>query len=199
MGRIAGVTPEETRAKLLDAAAQVFELKGYEGATVSQIASEAGVTTGAIYAHYKSKADLLVDALRVHSERALGALLMAPGGPTGSADLLVALGVRLRDRQEDSALLVEALLASRRDVELGQVLSDALIEREGAMAALISAGQSDHELSGEVSAEAAARFALMLGLGSVLVRALDMPELDSGDWSEFMRRLVGAFTKGEPE
>ncbi|HKE75173.1 MAG TPA: helix-turn-helix domain-containing protein, partial [Acidimicrobiales bacterium] len=67
MGRIAGVTPEETRERLLDAAARVFELKGYEGATVAQIAREAGVSSGAIYAHYASKADLLADALRAHS------------------------------------------------------------------------------------------------------------------------------------
>jgi AcrR family transcriptional regulator len=182
---------------LTDAAARVFELKGYEGATVSQIASEAGVTTGAIYAHYESKAELLVDALREHSERVLGALLLAPGGPTAAVDILMALGVRLRDRKDDSGLLVEALLASRRDVELGRVLADALLEREATMAALIAGAQSQGELNSGVSAAAAARFALMLGLGSVLVTALDLPETDSTDWTEFMRQFIGAFTEGE--
>ena len=38
MGRIAGVSPDQTRERLLDAAARVFELKGYEGATIAQIA-----------------------------------------------------------------------------------------------------------------------------------------------------------------
>src|SRR4029450_4468557 len=90
MGRIAGATPEETRGPLLDAAARTFELKGYEGATVAQIAKEAGVSSGAIYAHYSTKAELLVDALRAHRERAMAALF-PPGRRSNVADLLVAL------------------------------------------------------------------------------------------------------------
>lgn len=198
MGRIAGVTAEETRSRLLESAARVFELKGYEGATVSLIASEAGVTTGAIYAHYKSKADLLVDALRAHSERALGALLLAPDGPTGAPDLLLALGARLPNREAgELALLIEALLASRRDPELAEVLANALIERENATASLIGAAQERGELLSTVDARVAARFTLMVGLGSIMTSALDLPEAESDQWTEFMRQLIGAFTEGE--
>ena len=126
MGRIAGVTPEETRERLVDAAARVFELKGYEGATVALIAREAGVTAGAIYVHYASKAELLVDALRVHSERATASLLPTDRRPDAAA-MLVALGSRLQRRDERStALLTEAVLAARRDAELAQVLAAAL-------------------------------------------------------------------------
>jgi AcrR family transcriptional regulator len=195
MGRIAGVTPEETRERLLDAAARTFELKGYEGATVAQIAKEAGVSSGAIYAHYSTKAELLVDALRAHRERATAALF-TPGRRSNVADLLVALGVRLGTRDpEAAALLAEALLASRRDAELAQVLAAALGEREELMAALITRGQTAGELTGDVSPEAAARFALMLGLGSMLVRTLDLPETDPADWTAFIRRVIGAFTE----
>jgi AcrR family transcriptional regulator len=195
MGRIAGVTPEETRERLLDAAARVFELQGYEGATVAQIAREAGVSSGAIYAHYSTKAELLVDALRAHRERATAALF-PPGRPSNVADLLVALGVRLGSRDpEATALLAEALLASRRDAELAQVLTTALGEREQLMAALITRGQTAGELTGDVSPEAAARFALMLGFGSMLVRTLDLPETDPAHWTAFIRRVIGAFTE----
>ncbi len=194
MGRIAGVTPEETRQRLLDAAAQVFELKGYEGATVAQIAHEAGVTSGAIYAHYQSKAELLVDALRAHSERAAGELLQAPDTPTDAAGVLVTLAERLRTRGVDrSGLLVEALLASRRDPELAEVLAVTIGQREQNMARLLAVGQERGELTTEVTPDAAAHFALMLGLGSVFVRALGLPPPAADDWSGFVRRLVGAF------
>jgi AcrR family transcriptional regulator len=195
MGRIAGVTPEETRERLLDAAARTFELEGYEGATVAQIAKEAGVSSGAIYAHYSTKAELLVDALRAHRDRATAALF-PPGRRSNVADLLVALGVHLGTRAPDTtALLAEALLASRRDAELAQVLAAALGEREQLMAGLITRGQAGGELTGDVSPEAAARFALMLGLGSMLVRTLDLPETDPADWTAFIRRVIGAFTQ----
>jgi AcrR family transcriptional regulator len=195
MGRIAGVTPEETRERLLDAAARVFELKGYGGATVAQIAKEAGVSSGAIYAHYSTKAELLVDALRAHKERATAALF-PPGRRTNVAALLVALGARLGTRdQEATALLAEALLASRRDADLARVLATALGEREQLMVALISRGQTAGELTDDVSPESAARFALMLGLGSMLVRTLDLPETDAADWTAFIHRLIAGFTE----
>jgi AcrR family transcriptional regulator len=195
MGRIAGVTPEETRERLLAAAVRVFELKGYGGATVAEIAREARVSSGAIYAHYSTKAELLVDALRAHRERATAALF-PPGERTSVAALLVALATRLGTReQEPTALLAEALLASRRDAELAQVLGTALGEREQLMAALISRGQAGGELTDDVSPEAAARFGLMLGLGSMLIRNLDLPETDPAEWSAFIHRLIAAFTE----
>jgi AcrR family transcriptional regulator len=195
MGRIAGVTPEETRERLLDAAVRVFELEGYGGATVAQIAREAGVSSGAIYAHYSTKAELLVDALRAHKERATAALF-PPGRRTNVAGVLAALGARLGTRDhEATALLAEALFASRRDAELAQVLATALGERERLMAALISRGQAAGELTGDVSPEAAARFALMLGLGSMLVQTLDLPETNPGEWTAFIHRVIAAFTE----
>src|SRR5947199_5285163 len=151
MGRIAGVTASETRERLLDAAARVFELKGYDGATVSLIAQEAGVTTGAIYAHYGSKADLLAAALKAHGERATGALF-PPGRRADAPTVLTTLGKRLAARNaHDSALLVEALLAARRDPELADILATALAERESVMMALVARAEDTGELRPDVS------------------------------------------------
>lgn len=52
----------ETRERLLDAAGRVFGEKGVSHASLHDIANSAGVTRGAIYWHFKNKADL-VDAL----------------------------------------------------------------------------------------------------------------------------------------
>jgi AcrR family transcriptional regulator len=194
VGRIAGVSPDQTRERLLDAAARVFELKGYEGATVAEIAREAGLTSGAIYAHYPSKAELLVDALRVHSERATASVL-PPGSTADVPALLSALRRRLDTRApQATSLLVEALLAARRDRELAQVLAAALGRRERDMAALMAEGQQAGHLVGDMSPDAAARFALMLSLGSMLVRSLDMPVTEPAEWSTFIDRIVDGFT-----
>ncbi|HTO01717.1 MAG TPA: TetR family transcriptional regulator [Microthrixaceae bacterium] len=195
MGRIAGVTPEETRERLLGAAARVFELKGFEGATVSLIASEAGVSSGAIYAHYGSKAELLVDALSAHREQVTASLFPA-GSPVRATDILLTLANRLGDRDRpDSNLLAESLLGARRDPELAKVLADSLTDRQADMAEIIAEGQQAGQLSDDVSATAASRFALMLGLGAMLVRQLDMEPVDPSDWSTFTNRLLAAFTE----
>lgn len=47
-----------TRHRLLDAAERVFQAKGMSGTSLADIAAEAGTTRGAIYWHFKDKADL---------------------------------------------------------------------------------------------------------------------------------------------
>jgi AcrR family transcriptional regulator len=52
-----------TRTRLLDAAVRVFRKRGYRGATVEEIASEAGYTIGALYSNFAGKDDLLLALL----------------------------------------------------------------------------------------------------------------------------------------
>lgn len=47
-----------TRRAILDAAAAVFDERGYDAATIADILSRAGVTKGALYFHFASKREL---------------------------------------------------------------------------------------------------------------------------------------------
>ncbi|HEY5763184.1 MAG TPA: TetR family transcriptional regulator [Rhodocyclaceae bacterium] len=49
---------QETRNRILDAAETVFQARGVSHTTLAEIASEAGVTRGAIYWHFENKVDL---------------------------------------------------------------------------------------------------------------------------------------------
>ncbi len=49
----------KTREAILDAAVQVFLVRGVSRTTLANIAKKAGVTRGAIYWHFKNKEDLL--------------------------------------------------------------------------------------------------------------------------------------------
>ena len=51
----AKVKSEATRAKILDAALQLFREQGYEATTMREIAQNAGVATGAAYYYFDSK------------------------------------------------------------------------------------------------------------------------------------------------
>lgn len=48
---------EETRARILDSAGRGFRRHGYGGLGIDGLAKDAGVTSGAFYAHFKGKAD----------------------------------------------------------------------------------------------------------------------------------------------
>ena len=55
---------EATKKRILEEGKKAFIEKGFEGAYLRDIAKAAGVTTGAIYGHYKDKDALFVDLIR---------------------------------------------------------------------------------------------------------------------------------------
>ena len=51
---------QRTRSKLLDAARELVREKGYERTTLEDVASRAGMTTGAIYGNFKNREELFI-------------------------------------------------------------------------------------------------------------------------------------------
>lgn len=70
-----------TPDRILDAALEVFSERGFEGATVRQIAAKVGVTDPALYAHFKGKKEIF-EAL-MH-EAGPGVLISVAGDDTSS-------------------------------------------------------------------------------------------------------------------
>ncbi len=57
------------RARILDAATKIIAEKGYQYATISEIASEAGMSTGLIYSYFENKLDVLFSIVLIFFER----------------------------------------------------------------------------------------------------------------------------------
>ena len=57
---------EERRKEILDAAASMFAEKGFDGASISQIARRCGVSKALLYHYYQSKEELLFSMLHLH-------------------------------------------------------------------------------------------------------------------------------------
>lgn len=191
VGRKAGVAAEETRATLLGAAAKVFARRGYDGASVAEITSEAGLTSGAIYAHYASKAELFVATLKAYAERDLDQLQSRQG--SDFLDALTSVGATF-DRREPTqeSLLVSAIIAAQNDEEVGALLCRQVAEREDLLRSMIRAGQASGALDAEVSAVAVSRLSLMISLGSLVAGALGLEPVDHDDWTVLIARVVGA-------
>jgi AcrR family transcriptional regulator len=197
MGRIAGVTAAETRERLLLAAADAFAQRGYDGTRVADIAAAADVSSGALYAHFGSKAELLVAALRTHGRRLLAEALAAdPGRPV--TDLLLHIGRRLpRRRDARGYLIVEALVAARRDEAVARPMRDYVGERGDQLAELVRAGQAGGELDPSLPPGALAHFCLLLAMGSALV-APDLHAVDGEDWAALLTRVIAGLAPPPP-
>jgi AcrR family transcriptional regulator len=59
---------EETRRELIASAAATFARRGFQGASLDEIARAAGYSTGAIYWHFKGKDDLFLAVFEAYAE-----------------------------------------------------------------------------------------------------------------------------------
>src|ERR1700761_4834488 len=64
-------TRDDTREKLFEAAARVFEQQGISGPSIETIASAAGFSRGAFYSNFKSKDELIIAMLEDHVEQTI--------------------------------------------------------------------------------------------------------------------------------
>ncbi|MDL4817434.1 TetR/AcrR family transcriptional regulator [Actinomadura opuntiae] len=192
MGRIAGVTAAETRERLLRAAADAFAERGYDGTRVADIAAAAGVSNGALYAHFGSKGELMVAALRAHGRRLLAELVAADPERSITESLLIIGRWLPRRRDARGHLVVEALVAARRDADVARPMHDYMGERAGMLEELVRAAQAGGEMDGALSPNAIAHFCLLLAMGSALVPP-EMHGVGDEEWSALLTRVVAAF------
>jgi AcrR family transcriptional regulator len=93
-------TRDETRAKLFDAAAQVFASSGIGSASIEAIAATAGFSRGAFYSNFTSKDDLIAAMLEDHVAQSLRRYRELLARHRDPADFLAALRAVDRSRQD---------------------------------------------------------------------------------------------------
>jgi AcrR family transcriptional regulator len=100
-----------TRQKVLDAARQLFAERGYEPATIRDIAKGAGMSTGAVFANFQDKAELFEAVLSTDMVK-LAETMKAAAATEGSTRtrLLAALSAGYHSSLEQLPL-VQAVIA----------------------------------------------------------------------------------------
>jgi AcrR family transcriptional regulator len=120
---------EANRQRILRAARAVFGKRGFHGASIDQIADEAGLSNGAIYYNFESKGDLFLALLEERSEERIRhmrrTLVRAPRAAT--QDHAVADEARdatrsLKESREWRLLLLEFAAYAIRDPSLAPKL-----------------------------------------------------------------------------
>lgn len=93
-------TRDDTREKLFEAAARVFEEQGIGGASIEAIAAAAGFTRGAFYSNFTSKDELIIAMLEDHVEQSIRRNLDLLAKHENIASFLEALRTMDRSRQD---------------------------------------------------------------------------------------------------
>ena len=85
------IAKQQTRAKVLSAARRLFSESGYEGATIRDIAAEAGMSTGAVFANFADKSDLFREIMVADMESLVEAMRDGVSRGRGVDDTLLKL------------------------------------------------------------------------------------------------------------
>lgn len=113
-----------TRAALIEVAAELFAEKGYVQTSIRDITRRGGVTSGALYGHFRNKADLLAETINRRTAEELQSESMDPGGEHDFIDALTRLARDYPSRRRLRALIVQAAAAAQTDEETRTRLRD---------------------------------------------------------------------------
>ncbi len=187
---------DELGQRLLAAAAEVFAERGYDKAGVAEIARRAGVTTGAIYARYPGKAELLVEAIDPHATDELETLFADHHFQGRMEDILLAAGTNLvQPAQSDagvSALLLESFVAARRHDDVGRVMRNRVLERQDRLTEIVEVAKTQGGIDQSFDTESLVLFCHALGFGFLLIDAIGLEKPDSQHWQHLIANLVAA-------
>lgn len=185
---------ENTRARLLDAAAQVFAEVGLDGASVEAVCDRAGFTRGAFYSNFESKDELFLMLAGSVAEQRVSAVrtrvdeIAADGGLSEGCDP-VDLVQQIMDAGGDDRLGVmlmsEIRIRALRDHQFGAAYLAQEREMVSSIAVIITDIVSVSSLELKVPADEAARMLMILWEGMTVRGAM------AGQDSEQLRRSSG--------
>ena len=184
-----------TRTRLLELATEVFAEEGYAAVSVRDLARRSSLTTGAIYAHFLNKAELLVEA--IDARVATDVETSRDRTDISFESYLTDLNRRFPERSDLRALLLEGATAARNDAAVRERLTEEQGQRLASWVAEYEGAQSRGELDPEVDMRAAVLMLWSIELGLGVIEALGLEAPDPDAWAELTSRFIQAI--GRPD
>jgi AcrR family transcriptional regulator len=179
---------DTTRRALLDAGLALFRERGYADVGVDEIAAAAGVTSGAVYHHFRSKAGLfraVYEELMQNTSARIAAARSASAEPSLIADCELYL-----DACSDPAFF---RITTDAPAAIGW---DAILDdTQQLIAGSLRAAQADGEVSADLPVAATARMlAAALKEAGVMIATAEDPSAARAEASAGARRLLAGLS-----
>ena len=183
-------TRDDTRDKLFEAAARVFEEQGIGAVSIEAIAAAAGFSRGAFYSNFKSKDELIIAMIEDHVEQSIRRNLDLLATHDNLADYIDALKSMDRSRQDPLArsplLHMEMILFVARAEKRRPELAERLRARRKLIADIVETASSNSGKNGALNPAWTGAIVLALEDGFRLHRLID-PETTPAD--SFLRAI----------
>jgi AcrR family transcriptional regulator len=187
----------QTRSQLIDAAAQVFARRGFQAASVEEIAEEAGYSHGAVYSNFEGKADLFLAVFEDYMAERVRELAETQAALADDASLEVrarALADQWMDRlarnRESFALHMEFLAHAGRDPQLARRFGTRSSVMREAVARYISHYQQEAGLEPVMPTDDLALILRALGIGLAIESLVSPEAVRHNVYGDFVELLV---------
>jgi AcrR family transcriptional regulator len=176
-----------TRAALVHSASEMFEESGYGAVSVRDLARRTRLTSGAIYGHFRNKADLLAAAIadRIATD------LEAPHYGTGGLIAYLARQWRAyRSRAGLRALLIEGAHAAHIDPDVRRKLGQLQQAKLDEWREIYRRLQADDDIFPEIDMDTLVTLLWATELGLGVLEAWDVELPKPGAWSSMLRTIL---------
>ena len=178
-----------TRAALVRSASELFIEQGYGAVSVRDLARRTQVTSGALYGHFRNKADVLVAAIGDHIEQDL--YLPSTGRVTLRA-YMQRQWKTYRSRAGLRALLVEGAAAARIDPEVKRQLHELQTATLAEWRTIYQELQEQEGLDPTVDMDAVLTMLWATELGLGLLESWDVELPNPATWGRVVDRFIGS-------
>ena len=183
-------TRDDTRDRLFEAAARVFEEQGIGGVSIEAIAAAAGFSRGAFYSNFKSKDELIIAMIEDHVAQSIRRNLDLLARHDNLADYIDALKSMDRSRQDPLArsplLHMEMILFVARAEKRRPELAKRLRARRKLITDIVETSLKNSGKNGTLNPAWTGAIVLALEDGFRLHRLID-PETTPAD--SFLRAI----------
>jgi AcrR family transcriptional regulator len=187
---------EETRARLLQAAAECFAQHGYDGTGVAEICERAGMSKGAFYHHFPTKQAMflaLLDHWLGELDGQMSALqAAAPTVPEALRQTARVVPHVFEASTGQMPMFLEFLAQASRDPETWRATIEPYHRYHALFARMVAAGIAEGSLR-PVDPAAAAHAILSFAVGLVLQGVLDP---HGADWARVTQDSIEIILKG---
>lgn len=183
-----------TRTALIELAAEMFATNGYLQTSIRDIAREASLTTGAIYGHFRNKAELLAEAISSRTETDLESIPATSDQQPQHVDVLKRAAFRFAERRQLRSLILQGAAAAITDAETQDRLREEQLEHLQDWVDRYEANQEQLGIDPSVDIRDAVLFTWAAEVGLGVLEAVGIEPRSKKSWADMAARFGRSLT-----
>lgn len=179
-----------TRESLIELAARMFADQGYSDTSIRDISQAGSVTSGAIYGHFRNKAELLAAAISSRTALDLEARSPLAGEEADYIETLTRLALEYAHRRQMRTLIVQGAAAALTDDETRTQLREEQLSHLRVWLKQYEEHRNRMGIDANIDMETALLYTWAVELGLGVLECLGIEPRSARSWSEVQNRLA---------